>query len=102
MSNLITVSNCVLQFYEYLKLLFFTYRVVNMICSILMSENTGSVTNKKRFMEEFSGSELIMPKKKPKPEDYEQLFKGNIDDNFRIGLSLTKKSVKVSLFQFNN
>lgn len=37
-----------------------------------------------------------MPKKNPKPEDYEQLFRGNIDDNFRIGLSVTKKSVKVS------
>lgn len=76
---------------------FFNYRIVNMMCSILLSETKGNVVNKKRFYEEFKGSELIMPKKNPKPEDYEHLFQGNIDDNFRIGLSFTKKSVKVGV-----
>ncbi|KAK6621434.1 hypothetical protein RUM44_001241 [Polyplax serrata] len=70
-------------------------RIVDIICSILLSDNKANVINKKRFYDEFKGSELLMPKKNPKPEDYEQLFRGNIDDNFRIGLSVTKKSVKL-------
>lgn len=51
--------------------------------------------NYKRFTEEFGGSELAMPRKNPKPEDYEQIFAGNTDDNFRIGITLTKKCLKV-------
>lgn len=66
-----------------------------MITSIVIADDKGNVLKKSKFLEEFSGSELAMPKKRPKPEDYEQLFKGNIDDTFRIGISITKKSIKV-------
>lgn len=52
--------------------------------------------NKKRFIDEYTGNEISMPKKNPKPEDYEQTFTGNSSDDFRIGLTVTKKSLKVS------
>lgn len=74
---------------------YFFSRIVNMISSILIGEDRGNVINKTRFLEEFSGSELIIPKVNTKPEDYENLFKGNIDDKFKIGISFTKKSLKV-------
>lgn len=51
--------------------------------------------NKKRFIEEYSGDTLIMPEKNPKPLDYQQLFSGNTDDNFKMGLTVTKKCLKV-------
>ncbi|EEB09908.1 conserved hypothetical protein [Pediculus humanus corporis] len=70
-------------------------RIVNTMCSILLPDKKSNIINKKRFYDEFKGSELHMPKKNPKPEDYEQLFKGNIDDNFRIGLNFTRKSIKL-------
>lgn len=66
-----------------------------MIVSILLPNEKANVINKKRFYEEFTGGEIIMPHKNPKPIDYERTFQGNTDDNFKIGLSVTKKSLKV-------
>ncbi|XP_003707378.2 U3 small nucleolar RNA-associated protein 25 homolog [Megachile rotundata] len=71
-------------------------KIVELLISILIGEDKGgSVINKKRFLEDFSGNELAMPKKKPKPEDYELTFQGNIDDTFKIGISITKKTLKL-------
>ncbi|KAG8222130.1 hypothetical protein J437_LFUL002127 [Ladona fulva] len=70
-------------------------RVVKMIISILAPNKKDNVLNKKRFFDEFTGGEIAMPKKNPKPEDYERLFSGNADDNFKLGLSITKKSLKL-------
>ncbi|XP_054011268.1 U3 small nucleolar RNA-associated protein 25 homolog [Hylaeus anthracinus] len=71
-------------------------KIVELLISILIGEDKGgSVMNKKRFMEDFSGNELVMPKKNPKPEDYEQTFQGNTDDTFKIGISITKKTLKL-------
>ncbi|XP_043255593.1 U3 small nucleolar RNA-associated protein 25 homolog isoform X1 [Colletes gigas] len=71
-------------------------KIVELLISILIGEDKGgSVMNKKRFMEDFSGNELIMPKKNPKPEDYELTFQGNTDDTFKIGISITKKTLKL-------
>lgn len=67
-----------------------------MIISILLGNQKGVVMKQKRYIEEFSGEELALPKKNPKPEDYEHLFRGNTDDNFRIGMSITKKRLKVN------
>lgn len=73
-----------------------SFRVVEMLIKLLVrDEGKGSVMNRKRFEEEFSGDELVMPKKNPRPEDYEKLFSGNTDDTFRMGMTLTKKSLKV-------
>ncbi|XP_071454121.1 U3 small nucleolar RNA-associated protein 25 homolog [Hetaerina americana] len=70
-------------------------RIVKMIISILVPNKKDNVTNKKRFFEEYTGGELAMPKKNPKPEDYEITFAGNTDDCFKIGLAVTKKSLKL-------
>ncbi|XP_063985871.1 U3 small nucleolar RNA-associated protein 25 homolog [Diachasmimorpha longicaudata] len=71
-------------------------KIIELLISILIGEDKGgSVMNKKRFLEDFGGSEIIMPKKNPKPEDYEQTFKGNTDDTFKIGISVTKKTMKL-------
>ncbi|KAF4532195.1 hypothetical protein B566_EDAN002257 [Ephemera danica] len=53
------------------------------------------VMNYKRFAEEFGGSELALPRKNPRPEDYEQIFSGNTEDDFRIGITVTKKCLKL-------
>ncbi|KAG6462263.1 hypothetical protein O3G_MSEX013142 [Manduca sexta] len=71
------------------------YRVVKTIIDILVPKEAGQVLHKKRFEDEFTGTELIMPKKNPKPEDYELLFTGNTDDTFRIGMTITKKTLKL-------
>lgn len=73
------------------------YRIVRMFIDILLTEDKGNVINKKRFVDDFTGNELIMPKKNPKPEDYEILFRGNCGDDFKIGISVTKKALKVGL-----
>jgi len=67
--------------------------VVNMLAHLLSTEQP-SVMNKARFESEYSCADepAVMGKK---PEDFEATFKGNIDDNFRIGISITKKSVKL-------
>ncbi|XP_046435035.1 U3 small nucleolar RNA-associated protein 25 homolog [Neodiprion fabricii] len=71
-------------------------KIVRLLIAILIGEDKGgSVVNKLRFMEDFSGNELAMPRKNPKPEDYEQTFEGNVDDTFKIGISVTKKTLKL-------
>lgn len=81
-----------------------------MLIDILLTEDKGNVINKTRFIEDFTGNEIVMPKKNPKPEDYEATFSGNCGDDFKIGITITKKSLKVrhcicstvscSIFQF--
>ncbi|KAK2158865.1 hypothetical protein LSH36_162g02012 [Paralvinella palmiformis] len=68
-------------------------RIVNMMSRLLMSENQSFITNKKRFQSEYSNP--IDLRKGLKPEDYEATFVGNIDDHFRIGLGIAKKSLKL-------
>lgn len=71
-------------------------KIVELLISIFIGEDKGgSVINKTRFMEDFSGNEIRMPVKNPKPEDYEKLFQGNTDDTFKIGISVTKKALKL-------
>lgn len=71
------------------------FKVVNMLIDLLNPKEKMSTVNYKRFVDEFTGDSLHFPKKNPKPEDYEQTFSGNTEDTFRIGISLTKKSMKL-------
>ncbi|XP_013135561.1 PREDICTED: digestive organ expansion factor homolog isoform X2 [Papilio polytes] len=71
------------------------YRVVKTLIEILVPKESGQVVNKNRFEEDFTGGELLMPTKNPKPEDYELLFSGNTEDTFRLGMTLTKKTLKL-------
>ncbi|KAJ4447506.1 hypothetical protein ANN_09513 [Periplaneta americana] len=83
---------------RYLRLLIFVFiccRVVKMIMNIVLPDEKANIMNKKRFFEEFTGGEIVMPKKNRRPEDYEEMFTGNTDDTFRIGLTVTKKSLRL-------
>lgn len=71
------------------------YKTIQIIINLIISEDKGNVMNKNRFTEDYSGNELFFPKKNPKPEDYEQLFQGNTSDDFKIGITVTKKSLKL-------
>lgn len=71
------------------------FKIINMIISLLSPKENFNVVHKNRFLEEFTGGELTLPKKNPKPEDFEKIFVGNIDDAFRIGMAITKSSLKL-------
>lgn len=71
------------------------YRIINIIISLMSPKENFNVVHKNRFLEEFTGNELTLPKKNPKPEDFEKTFVGNIDDAFRIGMAVTKSSLKL-------
>lgn len=47
--------------------------------------------NKKRFQEAFSSDDRVRP---DMPADYQELFDGNRDDNFKLAIKLTRKTVK--------
>ncbi|KAI9577797.1 digestive organ expansion factor homolog [Glossina fuscipes] len=82
------------------------YRIVSLMANIVKKNvstssssssdnNQKTIMNYERFLQEFTGNSLYFPKTNPKPEDYEKTFTGNTDDNFRLGLSLTKKTLKL-------
>nr|XP_022912905.1 digestive organ expansion factor homolog [Onthophagus taurus] len=71
------------------------YKIIQLLINILITEDKGNVINKNRFIEDYTGNELQMPKKNPKPEDYELTFSGNTSDDFKIGITVTKKSLKL-------
>jgi len=71
------------------------YRIINMMISLLSPKENFNVVHKNRFVEEFTGGELTLPRKNPKPEDFEKTFVGNVDDAFRIGMAVTKSSLKL-------
>ncbi|XP_025065094.1 digestive organ expansion factor homolog isoform X4 [Alligator sinensis] len=61
-------------------------RVVQIFISLLESGNKKQidVSNKKRFKGEFGSDPDEKPPNLKRPEDYEAVFAGNIDDHFRI------------------
>lgn len=77
-------------------------RIVKILISLVFgdieNENANQksqVMHYKRFIEEYGGQTLHFPKRNPKPDDYEQLFAGNSDDTFRIGIAFTRKCLKL-------
>lgn len=63
-------------------------RVVQVFISLLESSSKKKidVSNKKRFKGEFGSDPDEKPPNLKRPEDYEAVFAGNIDDHFRIGI----------------
>ncbi len=67
-------------------------KIVNCLASLLFEDPKGKVANKIRFDEEFDAEDAV---RKNKPEDFYETFQGNTDDGFRIGMALSKKSLKL-------
>lgn len=78
------------------------YKIVNNFIALFCNNDKSKVMNHSRFVQEFTGNELFFPKRNPKPEDYEKIFSGNVDDNFRLGLCLTKKNLKLYTDYYNS
>ena len=51
--------------------------------------------NRKRFYDEYREEEVSQSARETLPEDFKHMFAGNIDDCFRVGISLMRKSVKL-------
>ncbi|KAH8322536.1 hypothetical protein KR074_002572 [Drosophila pseudoananassae] len=80
-------------------------KIVNVIGDLLFGSQDdqarkNSISNYDRFLGDYSGNTIYFPKTNPKPVDYEQTFSGNTDDNFKLGIRFTKKTM--SLFSDMN
>ncbi len=67
-----------------------------------MRPNEEFVSNKKRFLDSFgppgdegNNVEQEDASKPERPEDHSFLFSGNVEDHFKIGMSISKKSIKL-------
>jgi hypothetical protein len=63
------------------------------------SSSPSETENKSRFLSEFSlppgVADRLVEKAGEWPKDHVDTFKGNVDDNFRVGVKVTRKSVKL-------
>lgn len=68
-------------------------RIVHILISLLEVNDKKKidVSNKKRFKGEFGSDPEEKPPNLKRPEDYEAIFAGNIDDHFRIGNDLLNR-----------
>ncbi|KAI1085340.1 hypothetical protein F5B20DRAFT_575806 [Whalleya microplaca] len=65
------------------------YKVVNEICALCEPEQQ---ENRKRFDDSYLDKEAKFAS--DRPEDFRELFEGNDDDMFRIGVKFTRKTIK--------
>ncbi|KAI1487865.1 hypothetical protein F5X96DRAFT_647994 [Biscogniauxia mediterranea] len=65
------------------------YKMVNTICSLCEPDQQ---ENRKRFDESYNDNETKFSA--DRPEDFRELFEGNDDDMFRIGVKFTRKTIK--------
>ncbi|XP_048155654.1 U3 small nucleolar RNA-associated protein 25 homolog isoform X3 [Corvus hawaiiensis] len=72
-------------------------RIVHAFISLLEVNDKKKidVSNKKRFKGEFGSDPEEKPPNLKRPEDYEAIFSGNIDDHFRIGVAILQKSMRL-------
>ncbi|CAG5866141.1 unnamed protein product [Menidia menidia] len=70
-------------------------RVVHALIGLLEAGGRGvEVSNKKKFKQEF-GEEAEPTPSGRRPDDHNAVFTGNLDDHFRIGLSLIRGSLRL-------
>jgi len=74
-------------------------KIVEMMIQLLHPNEKGGVANRKRFNEEYAKVETA---RKDKPDDYYDTFQGNIDDSFKLGIGVTKKSLKLYTDFYNS
>ncbi|XP_028995280.1 U3 small nucleolar RNA-associated protein 25 homolog [Betta splendens] len=71
-------------------------RVVQAFITLLESKGKKIVvSNKKRFKQDFGDDADEKPAILQRPDDYHAVFSGNVDDHFRIGLSIMRSSIRV-------
>ncbi|KAF7665298.1 hypothetical protein LDENG_00144650 [Lucifuga dentata] len=71
-------------------------RVIQTFISLLETKGKKVVvSNKKRFKDEFGDEMDDKPPNLQRPDDYHAIFSGNVDDHFRIGVSILKGSVRL-------
>ncbi|KAK8040697.1 hypothetical protein PG991_000485 [Apiospora marii] len=64
-------------------------KMVKEICAICEPDQQ---ENRKRFDDTYVGDDAKFSSERP--EDYKELFNGNDDDNFRLGVKFTRKTIK--------
>ncbi|TRY60155.1 hypothetical protein DNTS_003729 [Danionella cerebrum] len=71
-------------------------RVVQTFITLMEPKGkTMDVSNKKRFKDEYGEDPDAKPPNLHRPDDYHAIFSGNIDDHFRIGVSVLRGSMKL-------
>ncbi|KAJ3290825.1 hypothetical protein HK104_006505 [Borealophlyctis nickersoniae] len=78
-----------------LILLPFKNTALEVVKILIALSGTKQQDNKKRFFEEFSlppEEDVVNPKK---PDDFNKMFAGNIDDCFRVGIKFSRKQMKL-------
>ncbi|KAI6173865.1 U3 small nucleolar RNA-associated protein 25-like protein [Aphelenchoides besseyi] len=73
----------------------FAYEIVQKMISILLPTEQNYVLNLKKFEDEYGDNGRAIDEKWRASEEFKKLMSGNIDDSFRIGLSLGKKAIKL-------
>lgn len=72
---------------------------VTSLLALFPPSTQAQTENKSRFFSEFSlppgVSDRLVEKASEWPKDHVDTFKGNVDDNFRVGIKVTRKSVKL-------
>lgn len=70
-------------------------KIVKFISDIVVKGEKSKIRNYQRFLDEYTGETINFPKIKRKPEDYEKIFAGNTDDNFRVGILVKRNLIKL-------
>uniref|UniRef100_A0A146PAF8 U3 small nucleolar RNA-associated protein 25 homolog n=1 Tax=Fundulus heteroclitus TaxID=8078 RepID=A0A146PAF8_FUNHE len=71
-------------------------QVVHTLISLLETKGKKiTVSNKKKFKEEFGEAEDEKPANLRRPDDYHAIFSGNVDDHFRIGVSIVRGNMRL-------
>ncbi|XP_059994889.1 LOW QUALITY PROTEIN: U3 small nucleolar RNA-associated protein 25 homolog [Lagenorhynchus albirostris] len=72
-------------------------RVVQLFISLLEGDSKKKIIvgNKKRFNGEYGSDPEERPPNLKRPEDYEAVFVGNIDDHFRTGVAILQRSIRL-------
>ncbi|XP_062911786.1 U3 small nucleolar RNA-associated protein 25 homolog [Mobula hypostoma] len=70
-------------------------RVIQTLISLLDAKDKLEISNKKRFKDEYGSDSNDKPPNLKRPEDYEAIFSGNIDDHFRIGVAILRRSIRL-------
>ena len=67
--------------------------IVELMIEILFPlREKGSVANRKRFNEDYAKVDTV---RRDKPDDFYETFQGDINDSFKLGMAVTKKTLKL-------